>query len=117
MSCKRRWTKEEVRKLYQYSEQISQKEAAGRLGRTHRSIRDKSRLLGINWFQGFMTFQDIANSAGCNYKQVKRFVSTHMKEGVPGRGEGSGFRARIPLEDADEIVARLRKMYPQKFDV
>lgn len=110
----RPWTNRELSKLYRYSKKISQKEAAKKLNRTYRAVRSRCELLGIRWFQGFFTFTDIANEAGCNAKQVKRFAVEYMKNGVPGIGEGIGFRARIPPEDAEDIIYKLKEIYSNK---
>ncbi|NIR16693.1 MAG: hypothetical protein GWN86_23340 [Desulfobacterales bacterium] len=110
----RAWTNRELAKLYRYSKKISQKEAAVRLNRTYRAIRSRCELLGIKWFQGFFTFTDIAKEAGCNAKQVKRFAVEHMKDGIPGIGTGIGFRARIPPEDANEMIEKLKEIYANK---
>lgn len=46
---KSQWTKEDIKRLYKYSKQITQGEAAKKLNRTRNAVGKKSRSLGITW--------------------------------------------------------------------
>lgn len=108
MSSKR-WSKDEVRKLYKYAEQTSQTEAARRLGRSYNSVKKKSSRLGITWFQGFASSRDIAELSGLSIRSVMRVIRKHYPDKIPCRANGKKPRARVPPEDVDEIVRMVKE--------
>lgn len=105
----RPWTKREIHRLYQYAEKTSQKVAAKKLKRSYRSVRAKAASLGIVWGQGFVGSQAIANAAGCSQKQARMFIEKLYPDGVPGYGEGAGYRYKIPEDEADYVIRVLKQ--------
>ena len=111
----KKWTKDEVRKLYQYAEQTSQLEAARRLGRSYHSVKNKAKRLGIVWFQGFVSSQDVADLAGVSRRYALIFIEQHFPDGIPHVGKGRKPRIRIPLDDASEIAEKIREVSGEKY--
>ena len=111
----KKWTKDEVRKLYQYAEQTSQLEAARRLGRSYHSVKNKAKRLGIVWFQGFVSSQDVADLAGVSRRCALRFIEQHFPGGIPHVGKGKKPRIRISIDDADEIAKKIREVSGKEY--
>lgn len=107
----KRWTRSEIRKLYQYAEQTTQLDAAKRLNKSPRAVRDKAMRLGIVWRQGCLSTQDLAAAAGCNQHQARRVVEDIYADQCPFTGTASGRRYRIPVEDADRIIREIRRRF------
>jgi transcriptional regulator with XRE-family HTH domain len=109
----KKWTKKEVYKLYKYSEQISQVEAAKRLNRSYSSVKKKASRLGIVWRQGFVSFRDVATIAGFSRQSVSRVVKEHYPHWYARSGNIA--TAKIPIEDVGDVVKKVKERCERKY--
>lgn len=108
-SPRRKWTPEEVKRLYRYAETVSQRRAARLLGRTWQSVAAKARTMGIRWRQGTWSYWAIAAEVGCSPSTVKRAAEILVPDGVPSVGSGAGTRALLDYDDGIRVIDLLRR--------
>lgn len=111
MANGRLWTRYEIYKLLEFSVQMSQAQAARRLGRSKTAVASKVRAMGIRWRKSVTSYFAIAKEVGCSPQTVQRMAHILLHDEVPTHkgAKKNGLRALLSYEDAQRIKSVLLK--------
>lgn len=101
----RAWTGKDVWQLMSLAEQVSQKEAAARLGRSVQAVNSKAKMLGFKWRQGLVSIFAVARRLNCS-PQTAALAARGF--GFKRVGTGNGRRFMLSQEQADWLEERLK---------
>lgn len=111
----KRWTKEEIAKLYEYASTLTVREAAQRLNRSYDSTWEEVKKLEICWAQGTWNSCQIAKEVGCSQSTAAKAIRLFFKFQNVRRGKSD--RYRLSDEQAEKVINFLEKSlhYRQRF--